>query len=341
MELLNSLIPGVVKFKYEYSVNKIEFLDLEIIIENGKLETNLFVKPTNLQLYLDFFSNHPDHCKESLVYSQALRIIERCSKEDDTEHHLKVLREKLEMRNYPTKLLDKKIAQAQKNKRGAILRRKPKKKADDKIRLVFTHNKANPPLHRWIRESKKVLLKDEEAKTMGEKIQIGWRQPKNLKRTVCGLKKGVSKKAPVSGNPGCFKCGKCHACPKIEEGAFFCSTNTNKNYKIKHHLKCTSSFVIYLVTCRQCRGQYIGKSQTTFKIRHSNHKREIKNIIGGLGHHYGGERGCGYENVSIQIIDQVEQGNVEALVQAELFWQDQLRGFLENGGNAHCRRRDK
>ena len=107
MEWLNSLMPGVVKFKYEYSVNKIEFLDLEIIIENGKLETNLFVKPTNLQLYLDFFSNHPDHCKESLVYSQALRIIERCSKEDDTEHHLKVLREKLEMRNYPTKLLDK------------------------------------------------------------------------------------------------------------------------------------------------------------------------------------------------------------------------------------------
>ena len=126
-------------------MNKIEFLDLEIIIENGKLETNLFVKPTNLQLYLDFFSNHPDHCKESLVYSQALRIIERCSKTDDTVHHLKVLREKLEMRNYPTKILDKKIAQAQKNKRGAILRRNPKKKADDKTRLVFKHNKANPP----------------------------------------------------------------------------------------------------------------------------------------------------------------------------------------------------
>ena len=61
VEWLNSLMPGVVKFKYEYSVNKIEFLDLEIIIENGKLETNLFVKPTNLQLYLDFFSDHPDH----------------------------------------------------------------------------------------------------------------------------------------------------------------------------------------------------------------------------------------------------------------------------------------
>ena len=41
------------------------------------------------------------------------------------------------------------------------------------------------------------------------------------------------------------------------------------------------------------------------------------------------------------MIDQVEHGNVEALAQAELYWQDQLRVFLENGGQAHCRRRDK
>ena len=41
---------GVVKLKFEYSKQKIKFLDVEIIIENGRLETNLFVKPTNLQL---------------------------------------------------------------------------------------------------------------------------------------------------------------------------------------------------------------------------------------------------------------------------------------------------
>ena len=49
----------------------------------------------------------------------------------------------------------------------------------------------------------------------------------------------------------------------------------------------------------------------------------------------------GYKNISIQIIDQVEHGNKEALVQAELYWQDQLRVFIENGGNAQCRRKDK
>ena len=69
VEWLNELMPVVVKIKYQYSLEKIEFVNLEIIIENGNLETNLFVKPTNLQLYIDYFSNHPHHCKESLIYS--------------------------------------------------------------------------------------------------------------------------------------------------------------------------------------------------------------------------------------------------------------------------------
>ena len=77
------------------------------------------------------------------------------------------------------------------------------------------------------------------------------------------------------------------------------------------------------------------------KTRHSNHKREIKNRIGGLGHHYGDEKGCGYENLSLQIIDKIEEKNVEALAECEQYWQDQLRVFLENGGNGHCRRKEK
>jgi hypothetical protein len=51
--------------------------------------------------------------------------------------------------------------------------RKPRKKADNKVRLVFSHNRANPPLNKWIRESKKVLLKNDAAKEMGENIQVG------------------------------------------------------------------------------------------------------------------------------------------------------------------------
>ena len=118
------------------------------------------------------------------------------------------------------------------------------------------------------------------------------------------------------------------------------STNTQKSYRIRHHLTCDSDFVIYLATCLKCEGQYVGKSQTPFKRRHSNHKQEVKRQYGGLGKHYGGQ-GCGYESLRIQIIDQVEDGKVEALAEAEIYWQNQLRCYIQNGGNAHCRRKEK
>ena len=52
--------------------------------------------------------------------------------------------------------------------------------------------------------------------------------------------------------------------------------------------------------------------------------------------HYGGNTGCGYSMVSMQIIDQLEQGDDEALADCEVYWQHQLRCFVENGGNGHC-----
>ena len=189
----------------------------------------------------------------------------------------------------------------------------------------------------WLREAKKCLIKNDKAKSLGDSIQICYSQPKNLKRIVT-QKKITNTSDPT---PGCYKCEKCKvSCPIIREGGTFTSTNTQKTYKIRQRVDCTSSFVIYLATCKRCRGQYVGKSQTPFKQRHSNHKQEIKRKTGGLGQHYGG-RGCGYENISIQIIEKVEVGNTDALEKQEIYWQNQLRCYIQNGGNAHCRRKEK
>ena len=92
-------------------------------------------------------------------------------------------------------------------------------------------------------------------------------------------------------------------------------------YHIRQNLTCDSDWLIYLVTCKRCKGQYVGKSKTIFKKRHSNHKCEIKNKIGGLGHHYGGTSPCEYKDVSIKLIEQVELKTLEFLAERELFWQ--------------------
>ena len=54
-------------------------------------------------------------------------------------------------------------------------------------------------------------------------------------------------------------------------------------------------------------------------------------MIVGLGHHYGGPKGCGYSNVSIQIIEKVNQGDHAQLAKREVYWQNQIRCFVQNG----------
>ena len=156
-----------------------------------------------------------------------------------------------------------------------------------------------------------------------------------------GHKSGSGGSSEIPPDSGCWKCNKCKvSCPILQEGKKFRSKNTGKTYKIKQKLSCLSDWVIYLVTCKKCQGQYVGKSKTVFKTRHSNHKQEIKKEYGGLGHHYGGGGGCGYANVSIQLIEQVKVKTLEFLAERECFWQHQLRVYVQNGGRAHCYRKD-
>ena len=106
-----------------------------------------------------------------------------------------------------------------------------KKKKDDKVRCIFTYNEGNPPLHQWLRQAKKCLVKNEKAKHIGEKMQITFRQPKNLKKLVTGLPKMGEGEMEI--NPGCYKCAKkCHTCKILKEGKHFWSTNTGRKYKI-------------------------------------------------------------------------------------------------------------
>ena len=171
---LNSLYPGVVKFKHEYSTDKVEFLDLLLSMEHNRLQMDLFIKPSNKQLYLDFYSNHPNPCKEGVIFGQALRVIERCSKTEDSSKHLSNLKSKLEERNYPETLIDKKFSAAKKRNRMSLINqsRHEKNGKDEKVRMIFTYNRGNPPLKKLFREAKKCLIKDDRARNLGNNFQI-------------------------------------------------------------------------------------------------------------------------------------------------------------------------
>ena len=68
-----------IKFTANYSKEKVNFLDVQVLQKQDKLVTDLFVKSTDTHQYLDYTSCHPSYCKNSIPYSQALRLNRICS----------------------------------------------------------------------------------------------------------------------------------------------------------------------------------------------------------------------------------------------------------------------
>ena len=63
---LNNFTPNL-SFTYEASKNCIPFLDLKVKLIDGKLETDLYMKPTDCHQYLHYLSSHPQHSKRSII----------------------------------------------------------------------------------------------------------------------------------------------------------------------------------------------------------------------------------------------------------------------------------
>ena len=73
MQTINSS-PITIKFTVEWSSESVRFLDTKVICGGNSLITDLHTKSTDTHQYLYQHSCHPLHCKNSIAYSQALRI---------------------------------------------------------------------------------------------------------------------------------------------------------------------------------------------------------------------------------------------------------------------------
>ena len=76
----NAFNPNI-QFTYESSKKSIAFLDLDVALYNGRLESTVHVKPTDRYQYFHYSSSHPEHTKRSIVFSQTLRVSRICSRE--------------------------------------------------------------------------------------------------------------------------------------------------------------------------------------------------------------------------------------------------------------------
>ena len=77
---------------------------------------------------------------------------------------------------------------------------------------------------------------------------------------------------------GIFRCtSRCVTCQEhILESDSFKSHTTGAHHKIRGHITCTTSNIIYLISCRICGIQYIGETKNSLKKRFYGHRSTVK-----------------------------------------------------------------
>ena len=98
-----------IKCTANWSTEEVSFLDPRVYIKDGRVERNLYTKPTDKHQYLHMKSCHPRHCKIAILSSQALIFCRICPKRDNLVTWSQELKQHLIKWGYPEQLLDTKF----------------------------------------------------------------------------------------------------------------------------------------------------------------------------------------------------------------------------------------
>ena len=93
---------------------------------------------------------------------------------------------------------------------------------------------------------------------------------------------------------------------KIEETKVVKSTATNFSVEINTEVNCQTKGIIYCITCKKCKVQYIGQSKKSLQDRFANHRGYVTNrdFSQPTGRHFN-SRGHSISDMSVVIVEKV------------------------------------
>lgn len=128
------------KFTLNFSRTDIPFLDVKIIKSYNSLgwflKTTLYTKPTDRKLYLEYNSEHTIHIKNSIPFSQMLRLKRIISDPNMLNSELDIMSNNFIKRNYPPNILIEAKNKLRDINRKELLKYKVKKPDIDNLILV-------------------------------------------------------------------------------------------------------------------------------------------------------------------------------------------------------------
>ena len=179
-ELCNNLNPHI-KFEQTTSPTNIAFLDVQVILKEGKITTDLYTKPTDTHQYLNWNSCHPRHTKTVIPYSLSLRPRRICSSDELFKTRARELHNNLLERGYRDTLIRDSINKARQLSREEALRPNTERRKTERVPLVVTYNPALVGILKIVANHHNILPTSQRCKEVFSQLPlIAYRKSRNL-----------------------------------------------------------------------------------------------------------------------------------------------------------------
>ena len=358
---LNSFHPSL-RFTHEASTISTNFLDLTIFkgtnfAFTNVLDTKTFQKPLNLYQYLHFSSAHPSNVYKSIIRGECIRYVRTNTTLETyciTTHNFK---HRLLRRGYPNIFIDKVFATVKYHNRHKYLQKHTPRPIT-----------CSPPLFKCLPPPQYKLLKQiilqeySQLKFVSPRF-ISLRHP-TLQNTLVRaqltptdeqliditLTLNTSPTTHVESatlpnlqlnGPKITSCrySHCVTCRyHLLCTSTFQSTNPRNQiiYRIRHPLTCSSTYIVYLITCTKCKKQYIGCTTQQLNTRINHHRTNIINRLHiHITQHFNLPGHILNQHLKVQPIDTSTNAEhkVEELYRLEHYWIKTLRTLTPHGLN--------
>ena len=332
LEFLNTFHPHI-KFTSSNSINLIPFLDINIHLTDGYLQTDLYTKPTDAHAYLHNSSCHPRHTLQNMPFSQFLRLRRLCSEDTNYKRRCTDMELWFLQRGHKKSTIQQARNKADQIQRTQALTYTNKNKLM-RTPFIITHHPNNPPIREWLSGLHKTVLHSSNRmkKAVPEPPVVGERNSKNIR----SLLMPSVLPTPCDTDPGCYKCTKtCTVCANhLTECKTFTSMQTKQTFTIRHTLSCETENVIYILYCDMCdKCQYVGETKNKLKTRFYQHRSNINKNTGTLVTKHFNSPGHSLNNMKCIAIEQVFKDDLKKRLSRETFWIDKLKTLTPFGLN--------
>ena len=250
--------------------SSISFLDTTLTVNsNGIINSSIYFKPTDSHTYLRYDSSHPKSCKDGIPYSQFIRLRRICSSQKDFDTQANSMSEFFIERGYPVNIVNCALQKAKDLDRNSLLVNKSKMNSS-RIPLVVPYNKLIKPVVRIVNNNFAILQSDQDIGCLFKEPPIvAYKRDANLSNIL--VSSSLKNKIQDPKIPGTFTCDRnvCKTCPHTSNKTTI--QGPKGLFHIKNHFTCTSTGVVYAITCTKCGDIYIGETERKLGDRFREH----------------------------------------------------------------------